>query len=34
MLFTQLKLIMRKELANLVPTFKMAIIALKSALGF
>ena len=25
---------MRKELANLVPTYKMAIITLKSALGF
>ncbi len=33
-LFTQFTTIMRKELANLVPTYKMAIITLKSALGF
>ncbi|CAM3892001.1 hypothetical protein METH109765_10670 [Mesobacillus thioparans] len=33
-LVTQLTLIMRKELANLVPTYQKTIIRLKSALGF
>jgi len=32
--FTKLMLSMRKELANLVPIYKMSFITLKSALGF
>jgi hypothetical protein len=32
--FSKLTLIMRKEFANLVPTFKMAFITLKSVFGF